>query len=142
MGEPVGTSGWQLSEMRIEAHQAWQDLVGQIRQRPGFGDFLRAPTAARLARQAQDGAVVFVSTSSTSSTRCDALILTAEADSPVQAVPLPGLTQGKAYDQADRLRAAHLDAADPGIDPQRRITADARSSTSWNGCGTSSQNRS
>ncbi|MGO4424000.1 hypothetical protein AB4Z54_36250 [Streptomyces sp. MCAF7] len=88
--------------MRIEAHQAWQDLVGQIRRRPGFGDSLRARTAARLARQAQDGAVVFVSTSST---RCDALILTAEADSPVRAVPLPGLTQGKAYDRADRLRA-------------------------------------
>ncbi|MFE3152093.1 CHAT domain-containing protein [Streptomyces sp. NPDC059218] len=118
--EPVGTSGRQVSEERIEAHQAWQDLVGQIRQRPEFGDFLRAPTAARLARQAQDGPVVFVSTSGT---RCDALILSAEADSPVQAVPLPGLTQAKAYNQAGRLRAAHLDAADPRIDPQRRIAA-------------------
>lgn len=119
-GEPVGTSGRPLSEERIEAHQAWQELVEQIRQRPGFGDFQHAPTAARLARQAQDGPVVFVSTSST---RCDALILTAGTDSPVQAVPLPGLTQAKAYDQADRLRAAHRNAADPGIDPQRRITA-------------------
>jgi tetratricopeptide (TPR) repeat protein len=119
-GEPGGTSGRQLSEKRIEAHQAWQDLVGQIRQRPGFGDFLHAPTAARLAHQAQDGPVVFISTSNT---RCDALILTAETDTPVQAVPLPGLTQAKAYEQANRLRAAHLHAADPRIDPQRRITA-------------------
>lgn len=119
-GEPVGRPGRHVSEERVEAHRAWQDLVGQIRQRPGFGDFLRAPTAARMARQAQDGHVVFVSTSRT---RCDALILTAESDSPVQAVPLPGLTQAKAYDQAQRLRAAHLAAADPGIDPQRRITA-------------------
>ncbi|MFF3354109.1 CHAT domain-containing protein [Streptomyces sp. NPDC002917] len=119
-GEPVGTSGRQLSEKRIEAHHAWQDLVRQIRQRPGFGDFLHAPTGARLARQAQDGPIVFISTSNT---RCDALILTAETDSPVQAVPLPGLTQAKAYEQANRLRAAHLHAADPRIDPQRRITA-------------------
>ncbi|MFB7371435.1 CHAT domain-containing protein [Streptomyces sp. NPDC056222] len=119
-GVPAGTSARQLSEERIAAHHAWQDLVGQIRQRPGFSDFLRAPTASRLARQAQDGPVVFVNTSST---RCDALILTVDADSPVQAVPLPGLTQAKAYEQADRLRAAQLNAADPGIDPQRRITA-------------------
>ncbi|MFI6553784.1 CHAT domain-containing protein [Streptomyces griseus] len=119
-GEPVGRSRRHLSEERVEAHRAWQELVGQIRRRPGFGDFLRAPTAARMARQAQDGHVVFVSTSRT---RCDALILTAESDSPVQTVPLPGLTQAKAYDQAKRLRAAHLAAADPGIDPQRRITA-------------------
>ncbi|MFD4748999.1 CHAT domain-containing protein [Streptomyces rubiginosohelvolus] len=119
-GEPVGRSGRHVSEERVEAHRAWQELVGQIRQRPEFGDFLRAPTAARMARQAQDGHVVFVSTSRT---RCDALILTAESDSPVQAVPLPGLTQAKAYDQAKRLRAAHLAAADPGIDPQRRIAA-------------------
>ncbi|MER7199909.1 MULTISPECIES: CHAT domain-containing protein [unclassified Streptomyces] len=119
-GEPVGASARHQSEERVEVHRAWQELLARIRRQPGFGDFLCAPTAARLARQAQDGPIVFVTTSAT---RCDALILTSETDEPVQAVPLPGLTQEKAYDQANRLRTAHQRVADPALDPQRRIAA-------------------
>ncbi|MFE0674899.1 CHAT domain-containing protein [Streptomyces sp. NPDC058867] len=112
------SSALHRSEQRVEAHRAWQDLIAEIRQRPGFADFLQAPSAARLARQAQDGPIVFISAGAT---RCDALILTASADPPVEVVPLPGLTRAEAYEQANRLRAAHRRAADPTVHPRRRI---------------------
>ncbi|MFJ3085991.1 CHAT domain-containing protein [Streptomyces sp. NPDC086838] len=119
-GEPVATSARQRSEERVAAHREWQELLVRIRRQPGFGDFLCAPTAARLARQAQDGPIVFLTTSAT---RCDALVLTSDTDAPVQAVPLPGLTQAQAYEQANRLRTAHRRAKDLSLAPKRRIAA-------------------
>jgi tetratricopeptide (TPR) repeat protein len=101
--EHVGQVARDLSRARRDAHAAWQDLITRIRGLDGFADFLAPLPIHRLAAQAHDGPVVFVSTSRT---RCDALILTADPDTPVQVVPLANLTETAAMEQAGRLLAA------------------------------------
>ena len=83
------TAGWE-SEYRRQLQAEWDHLIDQIRSRPGFGDFLQAPSIRRLSRQASAGPIVLICASPW---RSDAVILTASRDWAVRVVPLPGVTE-------------------------------------------------
>lgn len=65
----------------------WDELVGRVRDLPGFEDFLRPPRLEALLPAAAGGPVVIVNVSRW---RCDALVVRASG---VEVVALPGLTR-------------------------------------------------
>jgi tetratricopeptide (TPR) repeat protein len=93
----------QAAERRQQLAREWEGLVARIREVNGFKGFLLPPSVADLRLQAQDGPIVIVNPSDY---RCDALILTADADRPVKVVELPGLTREDVIVQARRLGVA------------------------------------
>ncbi|MFI5569392.1 CHAT domain-containing protein [Streptomyces sp. NPDC051740] len=82
-------SGWlehhEATGRRMAPAREWDALIEEVRDLPGFGNFLRPPRLAEL-RAGLPGPVVLVNVSTV---RCDALIVTGDA---VRVVPLPGLT--------------------------------------------------
>ncbi|WP_239405388.1 CHAT domain-containing protein [Frankia sp. Cj3] len=92
-------------------------LIAEIRELPGFGDFLQPPPVAQLRAAATGGAVVVVAVSSFGSY---ALLLTGAGVDPV---PLPGLTPECVYERVvgvlDALAAIGSPAA--GADAERRL---------------------
>ncbi|MFY1616694.1 CHAT domain-containing protein [Micromonospora sp. WMMD736] len=81
-----GGSGAATPEQRYDLATRRRHLLAEIRDRPGFADFLRPPPFAELARAAAGGPVVLVNVAER---RCDALVV---ADDRVTVVPLPELT--------------------------------------------------
>ncbi|MFF0318648.1 CHAT domain-containing protein [Micromonospora sp. NPDC005252] len=73
-------------EQRYDLATRRRQLLTEIRDRPGFADFLRPPPFDELARAAADGPVVLVNVAAR---RCDALVV---AKGRVSVVPLPELT--------------------------------------------------
>ncbi|TNH23701.1 CHAT domain-containing protein [Micromonospora orduensis] len=82
---PVGPPG-PAPERRYDLAVRRREVLAEIRERPGFADFLRPPPFAALAEAAVGGPVVLVNVAAR---RCDALVV---ADGRVELVPLPGLT--------------------------------------------------
>jgi tetratricopeptide (TPR) repeat protein len=109
MREAQSRQATQLGEQRRQLAEQWTTLVGRIRATAGLEQFLRPPPIARLHHQASAGPIVVVYVSRR---RADALIVTLDSAHPVQVVPLPDLTEDAAYEQANRLWAAHEAAAD------------------------------
>ena len=109
-----------LADARHEAQADWDQLISRIRSADGFAGFLAAPSISKLAAQAQDGPIVFVSASPT---RCDALILTDDPHTPVRLVPLAPLTLTDAAVQTARLLVVSRAATDPSEKPAARMTA-------------------
>jgi hypothetical protein len=109
---PVGDQAAVAAERR-EAAAAWDALVGLARQSfdPGF---LRPPAVSTLTASAADGPVIYVYASAL---RCDALILSASADTPVQVAPLPLLTEADVARQVTRLLQATAALGDPLVPP-------------------------
>ena len=107
-----------LSRSREEVHAAWKQLIDRIRTVDE--NFLHAQGVDQLVAQAQDGPVVFIYTSST---RCDALILSADRHASVRVVPLVDLTERTVYQQANRLLDARRTADDDAFDAMERIAA-------------------
>lgn len=93
-----------------EVTSAWEDLLGRIRELPGFGNFLGSPDAGALLRAAAEGPIVVVNVSVY---RCDALLVTPDG---VDTVPLPGLTPQTVEEQVMRLDRAVADGAGAGGD--------------------------
>jgi len=116
-----GPSG-ETAQARRTAQADWDDLITRIRTVDGFGGFLTAPTLDRLAAQAHDGPIVFTTTSTL---RCDALILTGDPATPVVVVPLPDLTEAEATSRTEHLTVAQENASDPDLDPPTRRAAQA-----------------
>ncbi|MET8279214.1 CHAT domain-containing protein [Micromonospora sp. NPDC005174] len=86
-GEGVsGTGVGATPEQRYDLATRRRHLLSEIRDRPGFAEFLRPPPFVELARAAAAGPVVLVNVASR---RCDALVV---ADGQVTVVPLPELT--------------------------------------------------
>ncbi|MEU7845585.1 CHAT domain-containing protein [Micromonospora sp. NPDC049114] len=73
-------------EQRYDLATRRRQLLTEIRDRPGFADFLRPPPFDELARAAADGPVVLVNVAAR---RCDALVV---AEGRVNVVPLEELT--------------------------------------------------
>ncbi|MEU0548115.1 CHAT domain-containing protein [Micromonospora sp. NPDC005979] len=73
-------------EQRYDLATRRRHLLAEIRDRPGFADFLRPPPFDELARAAVNGPVVLVNVADR---RCDALVV---ANGRVTVVPLPELT--------------------------------------------------
>jgi tetratricopeptide (TPR) repeat protein len=91
-------------QARQDAQADWDELIGRIRARPGFGGFLHPPKVTQLAAQACDGPVVLVYSSPRG---CGALALSADAAKPVQAIPLDLLTEDAVRGHANQLIQAY-----------------------------------
>lgn len=102
---PTGTA-----DLRHTLAAELEHLVAEIRARPGFSDFLGAPTLPSVLACADRGPVVLAYCSEF---RSDALVL---RDGEVLLVPLPQATPHAVGEQADRLERALADAADPARD--------------------------
>ncbi|MDG4756990.1 CHAT domain-containing protein [Micromonospora sp. WMMD710] len=89
---PPGGAG-PAPERRYDLAVRRRDLLVEIRDRPGFADFLRPPPFAALAGAAVGGPVVLVNVAAR---RCDALVV---ADGRVELVPLPELTLAELVDR-------------------------------------------
>ncbi|MGP3683573.1 CHAT domain-containing protein [Streptomyces sp. IBSNAI002] len=110
--------------------QAWEELVGEIRSRPGFTDFLRPPRTAQLmAAAAADGPVVILNHSGL---RTDALLVTTEG---VRLVPLPGLTHGAVSERVGAFVAAVDSLGDPALSMTGQLDAQdtVRAALDWLG---------
>ncbi|KAF4980507.1 hypothetical protein FZEAL_3495 [Fusarium zealandicum] len=87
----IATSGTPKSlllaaDRRREAEGQLETALNDIRMRPGFEDFLQAPSAASIQAAAEDGPVVIINVSRY---RCDALIIQVSG---LRAVPLPAIS--------------------------------------------------
>ncbi|KAK4235078.1 CHAT domain-containing protein [Achaetomium macrosporum] len=99
--DPLSPSLW-LSRLnqRSEADRGFQDLVAEIRTKPGFKDFLRSPNPRGLITATGFDAIVVVNASVY---RCDAILITRETIT-VQELPLLKLSAAEAW--ARRLQFA------------------------------------
>jgi CHAT domain len=109
---PMAAAGADVQQRHALAAQ-WDALVAEIRNRPGFENFLQAPGLAELTAQAAAGPVVIVNVSEF---RCDALILRAEG---LSVVPLAGVTLKGVTARAEAFRADVADAWRPGAAADR-----------------------
>ncbi|PKV94018.1 CHAT domain-containing protein [Amycolatopsis echigonensis] len=75
MSSDLSADSSQLVDRRMALAREWDELVDQVRQIPGFEDFLRAPRLEALLPAARCGPVVVVNVSRY---RCDAIIVTTE----------------------------------------------------------------
>ena len=81
---------------RIKLAKDWEQLVGTIRNTPGFEDFLQPRKCADIMRRLpEEGPIVIINVHHD---RCDALALMASASEPIH-IPLPKFS----YQQAERL---------------------------------------
>ncbi|GAB4588115.1 CHAT domain-containing protein [Nocardia sp. IFM 10818] len=87
-------------ETTIAAERRLGELLDEVRELPGLGDFLLPPRLPTLQRAARDGLVVMVNISEA---RCDALIVGADRITPV---PLPGVTAGAVDERVEAYLAA------------------------------------
>jgi len=97
-----------LADARMRYAAEWDQLVEQVRQRPGFENFLDVPPYAELARATAGGTVVIINVSRY---RCDALAATPTG---LTVIPLPGLTSDQVRDRANAFLAAVWALAAPG----------------------------
>jgi tetratricopeptide (TPR) repeat protein len=97
---PAASSARSTSDQRAELAQRYQQLVTEIRARPGFDGFLRPAASDQLHQAAQAGPVVVVNVSDH---RCDALVLTG---SELLHVALPNVTSDAVLQQAERFLRA------------------------------------
>ncbi|QFZ20596.1 CHAT domain-containing protein [Saccharothrix syringae] len=115
MAVEVPDESRRLVDRRMALAREWDELVGRVRDIPGFADFLRPPRPAGLLPATRGGPVVAVNVSVT---RCDALVVRADG---VSDVPLPDLT---AADVEHRVRG-YL-AVSVGVEDAARALASAR----------------
>lgn len=110
---------------RLAAARRWDELVGEIRSKPDFEEFLKPPSAEQLLEAASDGPVVVVNVSQW---RCDAIIIRPDG---VEPVPLP-FTFAEAEDRLQRhlrVLAAFEDSADAARAAAARRDADGQDLT-------------
>jgi hypothetical protein len=86
--------GGDPSTVRMRLAREWDDLVEQVRLRPGFEDFLRPPPLPKLLPAAEGGPVVVINASRWG---CHALLVRADG---VVNLALPGLTLTETQERA------------------------------------------
>ena len=94
----------QAAKRQYQVAERWETLLTQVRDVPGFEDFLRPKTLAQLLKAAQFGPVVYINVHKS---RCDALILT-PGHNEVILVPLERLSHDRALKLRDSLRSSLL----------------------------------
>lgn len=104
-----------VADQRRQLAVDWDNLLSEIRAIPGLEGFLLPVPVDRLREQAIEGPVVFLNVSDY---RCDALILTSDADRPARLVTLPTVTRDDVCRQVNRLEAA-VDASLAASFPER-----------------------
>ncbi|WP_170323081.1 CHAT domain-containing protein [Acrocarpospora macrocephala] len=117
-------SAQEVAVRRRRSARDWEDMLARIRALPGLERFLLPPTIDQLRGQAGDGPIVMINVSWL---RCDALILTGDADRPVRVVELGTLTPQDMIDQVRRFLAATAAAGGGSlrerVEAQREIHA-------------------
>ncbi|KAF9530089.1 CHAT domain-containing protein, partial [Crepidotus variabilis] len=94
--------------LHVKRVQEWTHLLAEIRNLPGFGDFLRPPKAANIfARLPKEGSVVVINIHAQ---RCDALALVQGAQSALH-IPLTSFSLKRAEELCHLLRN-HLEEKD------------------------------
>ena len=94
----------QAAKTHYQLADQWEALLTQIRDVPGFEDFLRPKKLAQLLKAAQFGPVVYINVHES---RCDALILKPGCDDVIH-VPLERLSHDRAVELRDSMRASLL----------------------------------
>ncbi|WP_431986870.1 CHAT domain-containing protein [Streptomyces griseoflavus] len=120
-----GRSSTDTTDQRHALASDLEHLVAAIRARPGFSDFLGAPTLDALLACADRGPVVLAYCSAY---RSDALVL---RNGEVVLVPLPDATPRAVAEQTDRLERALTDAADPARDRAAQRTVSEVLAWTW-----------
>ena len=92
-----------MADRRRQLAQEWDSLLAEIHGIADMEGFLLAPAISALQQLATDGPVVLVNVSEY---RCDALILTSNANCPVRLVKLPRLTLKDVFYQINRFDSA------------------------------------
>lgn len=92
MSLPSGST----ADQRMSLAREWDDLLVEVRNLPGFEDFLRPPELSELLTSAVDGPVVVLNVSRW---RSDALIVTTAG---VRSIPLPKVTLEETHDRLAR----------------------------------------
>ncbi|WXC53834.1 hypothetical protein QX201_013477 [Fusarium graminearum] len=88
MPQQESGSRWnQASNKRHEAGEKFDKLIAEIRQQPGFENFLLPPTESSIKQAAESGPIIVVNTSML---RCDAIIIETHQ---IRVVPLPGFSR-------------------------------------------------
>ena len=98
---------------RMQAAADWDDVLGEVRTRPGFESFLSVPSFSHLSAAAANGPVVVINVSRY---RCDALVVTPGS---VRVIPLAKLTLA----DAERHTVALRKAGSPDGDSRAAIDA-------------------
>ena len=111
-------------DRRMELARQWDDLVEQVRQLPGFADFLRPPPVDDLLAVGVDGPVVLINVSRW---RCDALVV--EPDG-ARSIPLPDLTSESVIDRVQRYLAVSIE-----LENAAAAVRHARAAASADGAG-------
>ena len=106
-------------ERRRAAGAAFDQVIAEIRQLPGFGGFLRPPRVAELLAAAAEGPVVVVTVSRFGS---HAVILA--GGGVLDPVPLPGLTPQTVYDRVAGFVGALENAWSPAAGADGRAAAE------------------
>ena len=102
---------------RMRAATDWDDVLAEVRTRPGFESFLSVPSFSHLSAAAANGPVVVINVSQY---RCDALVVTPGG---IRVIPLPELTLADAERHAAALRTAGSPAGESRAAVQAAIDA-------------------
>ena len=94
----------QAAKTHYQLADQWEALLTQVRDVPGFEDFLRPKKLAQLLKAAQFGPVVYINVHES---RCDALILKPGRNDVIH-VPLERLSHDRALKLRDSLHASLL----------------------------------
>jgi hypothetical protein len=114
--DATGRHPRELAARRAALNQQWDELLEEIRQRPGLAGFQRPTAIADLCRHIGQDPVVYIVVDES---RAHALIVRDDPGGPVTTVNLPAaVTRAAALRQADELRVAQRVATD-GEQPVR-----------------------
>jgi hypothetical protein len=101
--DAAGRDPRELAAHRAALSRQWDELLEQIRQRPGLAGFQRPTPIAELRRQADAGPIVYVVADES---RAHALIVRDDPGTPVTVVDLPDLTRSAVLRQAEAFHTA------------------------------------
>lgn len=122
--DATGRHSRELAARRTSLNRQWDELLDQIRLRPGLAGFQRPTPIADLCRHADRGPVLYITADES---RAHALIVRDDPSEPVRTVDLPAaVTRSTVLHQADVLRTALRIVTDPDEPVEARLEAQPR----------------
>ncbi|MFE4382897.1 CHAT domain-containing protein [Streptomyces cyaneofuscatus] len=108
-----GEAARRIAAERSAMDAEWNTLLSRIRALPRLEGFLGRPDLESLRQQAGHGFVIMLAVSGH---RADALVLTPDPKTPVTVVGLPGMTESRVIDRAERLLGGRVPGSPPVTD--------------------------
>lgn len=122
--DATGRHSRELAARRASLNEHWDELLDEIRLRPGLAGFQRPTPIADLRRHADQGPVVYITADES---RAHALIVRDDPSEPVRTVDLPAaVSRSTVLHQADLLRTALRIATDRDQPARARRDAQPR----------------